>query len=93
MEARVRGGKAHSEHFLSGVPQKAAVLLDAANGTFVPITDALLCTRYSPIAITISARKDLASGGRVRFLFCHPTATELRRAAIVTRLEAVGIRR
>jgi len=31
--------KSHSEHFSTAVPQKADVVLNAANGSFVPTTD------------------------------------------------------
>jgi hypothetical protein len=63
MEARVRGGKAHSEHFLSGVPQKAAVFLDAANGRFVPTAEVA-----GPIR---SLRRQRLAGQRSRQAECH----------------------
>jgi hypothetical protein len=33
--------KSHSEHFSTAVPQKADVVLNAANGSFVPRADIL----------------------------------------------------
>ena len=33
---RVKMRKSHSEHFSTAVPQKADVVLTAANGSFVP---------------------------------------------------------
>ena len=36
---RVKMRKFHSEHFSTAVPQKADVVLNAANGSFVPLPD------------------------------------------------------
>ena len=52
--------KSHSEHFSTAVPQKADVVLNSANGSFVPTTAVSGCnngcTRRASYSITSSAR-------------------------------------
>ena len=47
-QQRVKMRKSQREHFSTAVPQKADVVLNAANGSFVPTADIqLFLTRYS----------------------------------------------
>ncbi len=63
--------KSHSEHFSTAVPQKADVVLNAANGSFVPAADkssyipwTVRCEQRSSALATLVAGPVLFQGDR-----------------------------